>query len=128
MNKDSVHKAAIPNPLLQPFAVLVGEWKTVGEHPLVPNTMLHGHSSFKWIEGGAFLTWYSEINKAGFPAGIAIFGSDDDEQIKQAQLYIEAHSEERIFIDDLCRKFSITRRNFDRMFLKATGISPLEYI
>lgn len=77
MNKDSMHKATIPNPLLQPFAVLVGEWKTVGEHPLVPNTTLHGHSSFKWIEGGAFLIWHSEINKEEFPAGIAIFGSDD---------------------------------------------------
>ena len=75
--KNSNHEAAIPNPALQPFAVLAGEWKTVGTHPLVPNTTLHGHSSFKWIEGGAFLIWYSEIDKEGFPAGTAIFGSDD---------------------------------------------------
>jgi hypothetical protein len=72
-----VNKAAIPNPALQKFASLVGEWSTTGTHPLVPNTTLHGHSSFKWIEGGAFLVWYSEIDKEGFPAGIAIFGSDD---------------------------------------------------
>ncbi|MGH2611501.1 MAG: hypothetical protein ACRDFB_00455 [Rhabdochlamydiaceae bacterium] len=72
-----MNKAAIPNPALQPFAVLVGEWKTVGTHPLVPNNILHGHSSFKWIEGGAFLMWYSKIDKEGFPTGIAIFGSDD---------------------------------------------------
>jgi len=70
-------KAAIPNPALKPFAVLVGEWKTVGTHPLVPDTTLHGQSSFKWLEGGAFLIWYSEIDKEGFPTGIAIFGSDD---------------------------------------------------
>lgn len=72
-----MHNAAIPNPALQSFAVLVGEWKTVGTHPLVPNTVLQGHSSFKWIEGGAFLVWYSEIDQEGFPAGVAIFGSDD---------------------------------------------------
>ena len=72
-----MHKAAIPNPALQPFAVLVGEWKTFGTHPLVPNTELQGYSSFKWIEGGAFLMWYSEIDKEDFPTGIAIFGSDD---------------------------------------------------
>ena len=72
-----MHKAAIPNPALQQFAVLVGEWTTVGTHPKVPDTILHGHSSFKWIEGGAFLMWFSEIDKEGFPTGIAIFGSDD---------------------------------------------------
>lgn len=73
-----MHKAAIPNPALQPFALLIGEWKTVGTHPLVPNTILHGHSKFEWIEGGAFLICHSEIDKEGFPAGISIFGSDDD--------------------------------------------------
>ena len=72
-----MHKAAIPNPALKPFAVLIGEWKTSGTHPLVPNTVLHGHASFKWIEGGAFLMWFSEIDKKDFPTGIAIFGSDD---------------------------------------------------
>lgn len=72
-----MHQAAIPNPALKPFSVLIGEWKTIGTHPLVPNTRLNGHSSFKWIEGGAFLIWYSKIDNEGFPAGIAIFGSDD---------------------------------------------------
>ena len=72
-----MNKAAIANPALQPFSVMVGEWTTSGTHPLVPNTTLHGHSSFKWIEGGAFLLWHSEIDQEGFPAGIAIFGSDD---------------------------------------------------
>jgi hypothetical protein len=38
---------------------------------------LHGHSSFKWIEGGAFLMWVSEIEREGFPTRIAILGSDD---------------------------------------------------
>ncbi len=72
-----MNEAAISNPALQPFAGLIGEWKTVGTHPLVPDTTLHGHSSFRWIEGGAFLMWYSKIDNKDFPAGIAIFGSDD---------------------------------------------------
>jgi hypothetical protein len=72
-----MNKAAIPNPALQPFSVLVGEWTTSGTHPLVPNSTLQGYSLFKWVEGGAFLAWYSEIKKDGFPTGIAIFGSDD---------------------------------------------------
>jgi len=39
--------------------------------------ILNGKSSFKWIEGGAFLIWYSEIDEAHFPGSVAIFGSDD---------------------------------------------------
>jgi hypothetical protein len=77
MKKNSANEASIPNPALKPFDVLVGEWKTAGTHPLVPDTTLQGHSSFKWIEGGAFLQWDSEVDYEGFPKGIAIFGSDD---------------------------------------------------
>ena len=78
MKKKSSHKTVIPNPKLNPLKTLIGEWKTMGTHSLLPDTILHGHSSFKWIEGGAFLIWYSEIDKEGFPSGIAIFGSDDE--------------------------------------------------
>jgi hypothetical protein len=77
VTKNSSHEAAIPNPALNPLKKLIGEWKTVGTHPLLPGTILHGHSSFNWIEGGAFLIWHSKIDKEGFPSEIAIFGSDD---------------------------------------------------
>jgi hypothetical protein len=73
-----MHKAQIPNPALKQFSRLVGEWKTTGSHPLVPGKILSGQSSFNWIEGGAFLIWHSQIDQPGFPAGIAIFGSDDN--------------------------------------------------
>ena len=49
------NKAQIPNPALQQFNILVGEWKTTGKHPLVPHKTLEGKSFFNWIEGGAFL-------------------------------------------------------------------------
>jgi hypothetical protein len=71
------HEAAIPNPALQSMAILVGDWSTVGSHPLLPNTPLHGRSSFEWLQGGAFLITHSEIDEPGVPSGIAIFGSDD---------------------------------------------------
>ena len=72
-----MHKAQIPNPALKQFSRLVGEWKTTGTHPLVPGKILRGESSFNWMEGGAFMMWHSEIDEPNFPAGIAIFGSDD---------------------------------------------------
>ncbi|GAB2584186.1 hypothetical protein [Spirosoma areae] len=75
--EQGIHNAQIPNPALNQFAKLVGEWKTVGTHPGLPHTVLAGKATFRWIEGGAFLVWYSEVDEQGFPAGIGIFGSDD---------------------------------------------------
>ena len=76
MDKAS-NKAAISNPYLKSFDILVGEWETAGTHPLVSGTILYGHASFKWIEGGAFLIMHSIIYHEKFPDGIAIFGSDN---------------------------------------------------
>ncbi len=72
-----MNKAQIPNPALEPLSVLIGEWKSVGTHFALPGISLHGRSSFKWIEGGAFLLWDSEVYYEGIPVGIAIIGSDD---------------------------------------------------
>ncbi len=81
MSEQIGHKAAIPNPSLEAFRVLVGTWDTVGTHPLVPGVTLHGRVSFEWIEGGAFLLQRSEIlDDARFPNGIAIFGHDDAQE------------------------------------------------
>ena len=71
------NEAAKPNPALKPLSVLVGTWKTIGTHPLVPGTTFHGRTSFAWIEGGAFLIMHSQIDEPEIPSGIAIFGTDD---------------------------------------------------
>jgi hypothetical protein len=100
MAKKTKNAAMIPNPALQPLSVLVGEWETVGTHRLIPNTLLHGHTSFSWIEGGAFLLTHSEIEeKVGIPNGIAIFGSDD----KTATLFMLYFDERAV-----ARKFDVT--------------------
>ena len=69
--------ALIPNPKLEPLAFLIGEWRTTGSHPMVPDKELCGRTSFAWHEGGAFLIMRSEIEDPQFPSGIAIIGSDD---------------------------------------------------
>lgn len=51
-----------------------------------------------------------------------------DEAIKDAQLFIENHFGEKISVEELARKFAISRRNFVRRFKKATENTPLEYI
>ena len=37
----------------------------------------HGHTTFEWHEGGAFVVMRSEIEEPDIPSGIAIFGNDD---------------------------------------------------
>lgn len=77
MAEKSKNEASIPNPALKPSSVLIGQWNTVGTHPMVPGTIFHGRASFEWFEGGAFLIMHSEIDEPEIPSGIAIFGSDD---------------------------------------------------
>ena len=77
MRNNSSQEAAIPNPALNPLKSLIGEWKTVGTHPYVPDTIFHGLTFFEWIEGGAFLIMHSQIDEKEIPSGIGIFGSDD---------------------------------------------------
>jgi hypothetical protein len=66
-----------PNPKLQPLTGLIGEWTTLGTHPMLPGRTLGGHASFAWIEEGAFLTMRMRPDEPEFPTGIAILGTDD---------------------------------------------------
>ncbi len=50
-----------------------------------------------------------------------------DEIVKKAQAYIETKLDEKISVEHLSSRFSLSRRNFDRRFIKATGNTPLEY-
>lgn len=96
------HEASIPNPALAPFGILVGEWTTIGTHPLVPDTTFHGRTTFGWLEGGAFLIMHSEIDEPGIPSGIAVFGSDDSEG-EYWMLYFDERG--------VSRKFEVTLRD-----------------
>ena len=62
MDQHAMQEASIPNPALKPFSVLIGNWNTIGTHLLIPDTILHGRTSFEWLEGGAFLMMRSEID------------------------------------------------------------------
>jgi transcriptional regulator GlxA family with amidase domain len=51
-----------------------------------------------------------------------------DELISKAQSYIEENLSEKISFEELASKLAISRRNFDRRFIKATGNTPVEYL
>ena len=50
-----------------------------------------------------------------------------DDLIEQAQLLIENNVETKVFVEELSTKFAVSRRTFDRRFVKATGNTPTEY-
>ena len=50
-----------------------------------------------------------------------------DELVYQAQIYIEENLSEKISFEELASRLAISRRNFDRRFIKATGNTPVEY-
>ena len=51
-----------------------------------------------------------------------------DELVCKAQTYIEKNLTEKISIGKLAVKLAVSRRNFDRRFIKATGNTPVEYL
>ena len=51
-----------------------------------------------------------------------------DKLIGEAQSFIEENLSEKISFEELSTKLAISRRNFDRRFIKATGNTPVEYL
>jgi len=52
----------------------------------------------------------------------------NDPEIVKAQEYIETNYQEKITVEELCDKFTIGRRTFERRFKKATHNTVVEYI
>lgn len=51
-----------------------------------------------------------------------------DELITRAQIYLEENLHKKISFEQLATHLAISRRNFDRRFVKATGNTPVEYL
>ncbi len=84
------------NPHLKSFEILIGEWKTVGRHRLLPDKTLHGQTSFSWLEGGAYLKYESKTDEPEIPDAISIIGSDDAAN-KLSMLYYDTRGVSRNF-------------------------------
>lgn len=51
-----------------------------------------------------------------------------DAMVLKAQNFLEENVREKIHFEELSQNLAMSRRNFDRRFLKATGNTPLEYV
>jgi hypothetical protein len=67
------------NPAFASLDRVVGIWTVTGSHPHLPGRTLRGRVIFERIEGGAFLRMHSKMEDAELPEGVAIFGSDSDD-------------------------------------------------
>lgn len=83
------------NPHLEALGVLVGEWTTVGTHPLLPDRTFHGRTTFTWLESGAFLLVRMHIDEPEIPDGVAILGTDDATPDAGAMLYFDVRNVSR---------------------------------
>jgi len=113
-------KAHSHNPALDPLAFLIGEWRTTGKHPEVPNKTLCGRTSFAWHEGGAFLIMRQEIDEPQFPDGVAIIGSDDSG--KFSMTYFDERGVSRVFALTVDGRTVTWRRN-DPKFSQTASIT-----
>jgi hypothetical protein len=87
------------NPALERLGIFVGDWSiettSMSFHP-DPSAVAHGHTSFKWLEGGAFLIQQSEVPNSEFPRGLAIIGPDDAAET-YCMLYFDSRGVSRIY-------------------------------
>ncbi|MBV9173890.1 MAG: hypothetical protein JOZ81_27825 [Chloroflexi bacterium] len=83
------------NPRLQDLAVLVGDWTTVGTHPLLPGKAFHGHATISWLESGAFLLLHTHIDEPEIPDAVAILGTDDARPDGGTMLYFDVRNVSR---------------------------------
>ncbi|WP_428740205.1 GlxA family transcriptional regulator [Tenacibaculum sp.] len=52
----------------------------------------------------------------------------NDNVILDAQTFMEENYQDKISIKKMSEEFGVSRRNFDRRFIKATGLTPLDYV
>jgi hypothetical protein len=89
----------IPNPALKNLEILVGEWDmeiSAASFLPDPSTVLHGHASFEWLEGGDFLVARQGSTTAGPPYSTAIIGRDEVTET-YTMLYFDDRGVSRVY-------------------------------
>ena len=64
------------DPALEPFETLIGTWDVEAKHRLVEE-VVHGSTTFEWLEGGHFLVQRSHNDHELFPDAISVIGAPE---------------------------------------------------
>jgi hypothetical protein len=65
------------DPALESFEALIGSWEIELTHPAI-DAVVHGTSTFEWLEGGRFLIQRSSNEHELFPDSIVVIGPPED--------------------------------------------------
>jgi len=93
------HQLFKQNPALERLGILVGKWDlkiTSMSFHSDPSAVVHGHTSFSWLERGSFLLQYLEVPNSEFPRGTSIIGADDSAGTYSV-LYFDSRGVSRIY-------------------------------
>jgi hypothetical protein len=83
-----------PAPELEPFQALIGAWTTEATHPLFPSLVVHGRSSFEWLEGEQFVILRAQTDHPEFPDSVSVIGPVE-EQLRM--YYFDSRGVHRIY-------------------------------
>ena len=108
--------AEAKEPSLHGLNELVGEWDTEATHPMVPSTVVHGHSVFEWLEGEKFLIVRARSDHVDFPDSISIMG--DTEGLRMH--YFDSRGVARTY------QMSFTEREW-KLWRDRPDLSPLDF-
>lgn len=89
---------------LSPFDALVGTWTTEATHPSLPGVVVHGTTTWSWLEGEAFLIQRSHNDHEQFPDAIAVIGpreGNDDTATDLAMEYFDSRGVRRTYMVSL---------------------------
>jgi len=114
-DKETTMKKA--NPSLQALSALIGEWTTEATHPMLPSTVVHGRSTFEWLEGERFLIVRARSDHPDFPDSISIIGDTGGLRMH----YFDSRGVARIYeltLNGRVRTFSRTAPDFSPLNFK----------
>lgn len=99
MSTNTEQQPSKSNSALERLGIFVGEWSieisSMSFHP-DPSAVARGHTSFEWLEEGAFLLQHSEVPNSEFPRGTAVIGPDDAAET-YCMLYFDSRGVSRIY-------------------------------
>jgi hypothetical protein len=97
--EENQHTPFKSNLALEQLSPFIGDWDieiTSMSFNSDPSAVVRGHSSFDWLEGGAFLIQHSEIDHPDFPRSKAVVGADDEGGTYR-MLYYDSRGVSRIY-------------------------------
>lgn len=111
-NPTAAHPPLRSNAALERLGPFVGEWNLefTGFHA-DPSAVARGRSSFRRLEGGAFLLQHAEVPNSDFPSETAVMGPDETAGT-WCMLYFDSRGVSRIYHMTLSGGIWTLWRNF----------------